>query len=202
MRIVHVVDSGRTSTPGLERHAVNLAVAQKARGSDVRIITDQSGVFTEICYRHDIPVVIVESLAVTGPLPISADREGAEQDLLDHFSTPGTDLIHCHTPSAAHKAVPAGNLLNIPCVVHSVGPAPVIVAKRLGLRFVTICVTRSSFEALKAKGVPEAELYYIASGTPAFSYEPRQGRSPSAQANLMMVGSLVIRKGVDRSEER
>lgn len=199
MRVVHVATNNiEIRMLGLEKYALNLAVAQKASGSDVMIITNRLGVLSEACHQHDIPVVVERGLN-----QFPADE--SIPALASQFSSFGANVIHCHTPSAVAQAIRAGNQLDIPCVFtfHVSGPDngkfgarnPVTTARNAGMRFTTICVAKDNFESLKKHGIPETELYYVPVGTTPAPREHAREAHESRHPNLIFVGSLDPRKG-------
>jgi glycosyltransferase involved in cell wall biosynthesis len=201
MRVVHVATNSRAvEMLGLEKYALNLAVAQKASGSDVMIITNRPGVLSEACHQHDIPVVVeraLNQLPAKESIPV----------LVSQFSSLSANVIHCHTPSAVAQAIPAGNQLGIPCVFtfHVSGKDngkfdarnPVMSARNSGMRFSTICVSKINFESMKEHGIPETELHYVPLGTKPVPRERAREVHKSRRPNLIFVGSLDSRKGPD-----
>ncbi len=202
MRIVHVTTNNlKVPMIGVEKYALNLAVAQQANGSDVMIITNRPGALSAACHKHDIPVAVEQGMNQSSP-------EKAISALVSQFSSFGANIISCQTPHAALQAIRAGNQLGIPCVftVHiaghnngkiDAGNNPVARARSAGMRFTTICVSRNSFESLREQNVPEAELYYVPPGTmPAPPAHAPQAHTPR-RPDLIFVGSLDQRKGLD-----
>lgn len=200
MRVVHVVNgsaaSSATSLVGIERHVLNLAVAQKARGYSVGAVIDCPGMLAEACHQHGIPVVVAQGLAPQGRLG-EPPTEKASQELVAQFRSLDAELIHCHTLPAASQAIPVGNRFNIPCVLTFNAPSVVIAAKKAGMRFATILVSRTRFEELKKSGMPEADIYYVPNGTNAASLAPAPEARQPHRPNLISVGSLIPRKGID-----
>jgi glycosyltransferase involved in cell wall biosynthesis len=203
MRVVHVATNGyETKMIGLEKYALNLAVAQQASGSGAMIITNRPGVLSEACHQHDIPVIVEQSL----------DRPPTENSILalvNQFRIFGANVIHCHTPNAAASAFPAGNRLGIPGVFTfhiggrdngRFGPAnPLMGARNAGMRFATICVSKINFEDMKKHGIPETEIYYVPHGTTPVPRERAREVYKSHRPDLIFVGSLDLNKGLDLS---
>jgi glycosyltransferase involved in cell wall biosynthesis len=200
MRIIHATTSAEITTLGMEKMVVNLAEAQKARGSDVMIAIDRQGVFTETCGDRGIPVTIHDGLG---------DREGAsvvvtaeEHDIqkfiecLDSFKP---DIIHCHSTRAGLVAISAGNRVNIPCTATGDGPANILEGWRRGLRFAAICLTMTNFARLKNEACEMSmdHLYYIPNGTRTVPQTRERESAASDSVNLILAGKLILRKGID-----
>jgi glycosyltransferase involved in cell wall biosynthesis len=198
MRIVHLINSSETGIVGVERHVLYLAIAQKARGSSVTIIIDHPGALAEACQQHDIPVLVAERLEPTGG-PLDRPALNAIQGLITQLEDLNAEVIHCHTLPAAAHAIPAGNRVNIPCVVTFNAVDPLLAARRAGMSFATICVSKSCFEDMKKGGLPENDIYYVPNGTRAVPLAPAPGQRGSHRPNLISVGSLITRKGVDNT---
>jgi len=155
---------------------------------------DRPGTFTDICAQHGIPVVVTDVLDPTGG-PTVFPEEYAVQSLIDQFRSFGADVIHCHTVRAASQAIPAANRVNLPCVFTADGSQPVVMARKMGLRFATICLSEASFAELSSDA-PESIVDYIPNGTKVMARPPR-ATGPARSPELIMVGSLISRKGVD-----
>jgi glycosyltransferase involved in cell wall biosynthesis len=196
MRIVHVANNSEMGALGIDGQVVDLAVAQKSRGSKVMLLIDHPGVFADACHEHGIPLIAMEGLKPDGG-SLMQPPEKVVQNLADQFTDFGADLIHCHTVPAASQAIPAGNRIDIPCVFTCDSTQPVMAAKRVGIRFATICMSKASFEELRSNGVPEADIYYVPIGTRALptSYLPEM--LPSQPPCLIFAGSLSRGNGVD-----
>jgi glycosyltransferase involved in cell wall biosynthesis len=196
MRIIHVTNSAGKSTLGVEKETSNLAMAQKARGSDVMMAIDSQGVFTATCRKNGISVMLHEGLGLPLGRSGAMARENAVRDFIKCLEGFNPDIIHCHSANAALVAIPAGNRMNIPCVFTNDSTGPVIEGRKKGLRFAIICITKASFEELKDEAAGTG-VYYIPNGTrtlpPTQARQARGGRSP----DLIFVGTLVSKKGVD-----
>jgi glycosyltransferase involved in cell wall biosynthesis len=203
MRIAHVTNSAKHATLGIERDVTNLAAAQKARGSEVVIAVDQPGVFTETCLDHGIPVMTYDCLGhpLRRPRAMTpeedAARESAVQVFIDFLESFNPDIIHCHSMRAGWTAIATGNRMDIPCAFTGDSPKASIMGTERGLRFATLCLSAASFEDLLKSDVPDTDVYYVPNGTKAASAtqapQPRSGCSP----DLIMVGSVEDRKGID-----
>lgn len=196
MRIIHAVNCSETSIRGVERNALNLALAQVNRGSSVMMMPDCLGPLAESCHRHSVPV------AVTGELKpedgsVARPAHRAVDFLVRQFEEFDAELIHCHTLPAAAHAVPAANRLNIPAVVTFPNLRALAAAKNSGLRFTMISPSKANYEELKKSGIfGPGELYHVGHGTKAVAARPssvREWHSP----NLISVGQLNFGKGVD-----
>ncbi len=186
---------------GPERHILYLAATQKKLGTSVSVILDRPGPMIDACDKQGIPVAMVEGLKIrSGILP---DAETV-QILIEQFSASSADIINCHGMRAAIQAVSASNRARIPCIftLHFGGditsPGNTFLhARRMGLKFAMICLSKARFEALRQLGMPESDLYYVANGTEAV---PPAQSLPTRQSNgsdLIFVGSLSRIKGAD-----
>jgi glycosyltransferase involved in cell wall biosynthesis len=193
MRITHLVNGSTEGIVGVERRVLYLATAQKARGSSVTVVVDHPGLLAEACDQHGVPVVVVQSL--TQDCGFLEPVENAIQDLIIQFKSTAAELIHCHTLPVAAQAIPAGNQIKVPCVLTFNGPGLLMAARDAGLRFASILVTRARFEELKKSGMPD--VYYVPNGTSAASLARPAETGPSGRPNLIFVGSMIARKGVD-----
>jgi glycosyltransferase involved in cell wall biosynthesis len=197
MRVVHVTNNAEATTPGTERMVTNLAIAQKAHGSEVMIAIDRPGVFTEACREHNVPV-----MAYSGLKPDNGPGAVPEEDAIRGFTKIlenfGADLVHCHSPSAARLGIAASNLANTPTVFTSDGVSTVIEAKRRGIPLpsAVICLSTASYEILKDK-VPELDVFYVPMGSRALPPAARLETGPAGPAALIFVGRLTQGKGVD-----
>jgi glycosyltransferase involved in cell wall biosynthesis len=198
MRIFHAVSSAKDAhiTLGTENEVVILALAQKARGSDVMIAIDRQGVFMETCQEHGIPVIVNDCLGASRRPGAMAPEENVVQDFIELLQKFSPDIIHCHTSRAALVAITAGNRMNIPCVFTCGNPQIAIEGGRV-LRFATLCLTAAGLEELQRSGIPDTDLYYIPSGTRIVAPTQAQQTGVSHSSSLILAGSLAIRKGVD-----
>lgn len=197
MKIVHVINTGGAQFLGNERHALNLAVAQKARGFSTMLVTDRPGRLADAHRQQDIPVVVAAGMDQGAQVA----RQETVRGLMTQFRDFGADLIHCHNLRAAAAAIPAANQSRIPCVftLH-IGAAEVMpyydMAKRSDMRFTTITVCRREFEYLRKTGMSEREVHYVPNGTQAMPLE-RPAARESGRPNLTLVTGLRFNKGVD-----
>jgi glycosyltransferase involved in cell wall biosynthesis len=203
MRIFHAAKSGGEGTLGTEKEVVNLAIAQKARGSDVMIAINSEGVFTEDCQELGIPITVHDRLITPSEHLIAmtpeenAAQEDAVQDLIKCLESFSADIIHCHHPETALVAISAGNRLNIPCAFTGGSPMPTIIGRRKGLQFATLCNNARDSEALLEYGIPDTEVYYVPSGTGVMPPVKAHQAEASHSSSLMVVGNLDLRKGID-----
>jgi glycosyltransferase involved in cell wall biosynthesis len=201
MRVIHVTNSaepgpGGQFISGNDRHILYLAPAQKARGMSVSVVLDRPGPMVDACYKQGIPVARVKGLKLRTGMP----DEETVQSLIEQFKSFNAELIHCHNNIAGVHAVPAANRIGIPCILtaHDVGDQVYLLARRMGLRFATICLSETRFDSLKKLGIPEADLYYVPHGTEAVP--PPRSRDASHQSgtpNLIFAGNLMHYKGPD-----
>jgi len=191
--IAHVVGSARAddTTLGVERNVVYLAAAQRLRGHQVSILINTPGAFSDVCAELGIPVVVAAELDSVGG-GLAGPDDHTMLRLTARFKELGPDLIHCHSLNAASDAIPVGNRLGIPCVFDCEFLPVVTAAQRVGMRFATICCCQKSFEDF-TKGRVE-DVYFVPTGARAVTAaHPRQ----STGTNLIFVGSLQVRKGLD-----
>jgi len=200
MRIIHVTNSAETSMLGPEKHVLYLAVAQKARGYNIMVITDRPGVFAEACQQHDIPVVMVQGLNPRDARFGYLVNETVEE-FIAQFKSFNAELIHCHTVPAASQAIVAGNRAGISCALtlHTAGSgeAQLRAASRAGLRVTVISPSQVQLEGLNKMTIPGIDLYYASNGTDANALVDPEKTQLSPHPSLMFVGSLKSRKGPD-----
>jgi glycosyltransferase involved in cell wall biosynthesis len=195
MRVVHMINS-YDQVSGVETHVLTLAAAQGKRGSSPMLISDRYGYLADACDSCGIPVAVEQGLnprdRAAWPPP-----EAAIRSLVGTLTAFGADVIHCHSVPAASQAMFAGDLLRIPCVFtdHNAGDMEQGAAEFLSMRFTIISCSKTGFDLLKQRGTPEASLRYIPNGTVPIS--PDQARPSSGQPDLILVGSMSERKGVD-----
>jgi glycosyltransferase involved in cell wall biosynthesis len=167
----------------------------------VRVILGRPGPMIDACHKQGLPVTIVEGLNIRSGI---RPDEKTVQSLINHFRAFDAEIINCHATYAALQAVPASNRIRIPCIftLHFGGDittpgSAVLEARRMGLRFAMISVSKARFEALRKLGVPESDLYYVAHGTEADSSTRLPQIRQSGRPNLIFVGSLSRQKGPD-----
>jgi FAD-dependent halogenase len=201
MRTAHVIVNNSMGILGNHRHVLCLADMQRRRGFDISIMTDGPGLFTELCRKEDIPVVMMPSLKAEDgkapPMTASAVQEAASQ-----LEASRVELIHCHSTISAQVAISSGNRLEIPCVFTLHGMTdPFVQLLNAGqladMRFTTIVVSRAGFDDLRKNGMPETDLYYVPNGTKTFPDAQDQEVPRLCSYDLMLVGSLVFNKGID-----
>jgi glycosyltransferase involved in cell wall biosynthesis len=200
MRVAHVVNSSGTNFLGHERHVLNLVTAQRADGLDAMVVTNGPGVLARACEEQSIPYFVVEGMG-QGPRFRNAGGN-VVQELAEHFTEFGTQIIHCHHLGTAIQAINAGNGSGIPCIftLHveaSLFTGHLEMAKHLGMKFSTIAVCRAEFDVLKKHGVPDGELYYVPNGTNSMSADHRRRKHELTRPGLVFAGNLIFRKGVD-----
>lgn len=196
MRVIHVTNSARKGTAGIEKAATSLAMTQKARGYDVMLAIDSEGPFTAECQNHGISVMVHEGLGQ--PLDGSTSIVSAEAAILDFIEcikSFNPDIIHCHFANSALVGIAAGNRMGIPCAFTSDGTRWVIEGLRRGLRFAAICLTAESFEELKRETI-DMGLFRIPNGTRIAQAQARKPEDDYS-ASLILAGSLVPQKGID-----
>ncbi len=203
MRILHVTCNAEVSTLGLEREVVTLAVAQKARGSDVMIAIDHPGVFTESCLEHGVPVVVRDQLQgkFMGLVAMTSEEvaalENAVQGFIECVEGFSPDIIHCHGLIPVMVGVGAGNRLDIPCAITGEGPWTTIGGWKRGLRFATLCLTMAAFDKLLRSEIPDTYVYYVPNGTRVVPPTQVKPAGTSHSPSLIVAGNLHPRKGID-----
>jgi glycosyltransferase involved in cell wall biosynthesis len=181
---------------GYERHILNLALAQRARGSAVSVIVDQPGVFSDACGEHGIGLFVVEGLQ--------------QEALLALFAGLDPQVIHCHLKLAATRAIPVGNRIRVPCVLTlhtnmlADGDTEVVglfkAAKEAGFRFAAISVSKFLFDAVDKLGILGPHHYYVPNGTQQSAERDTSGQAGAAsrpRPDFVSVGSLTANKGMD-----
>jgi glycosyltransferase involved in cell wall biosynthesis len=202
MKVIHVVNNMETNISGPERYILYLATAQKERGMSVSVILDRPGPMVDACHRQGIPVAMIDGLKIRSGM--QPDKKTVES-LIERFRAFNAEIINCHGTHAAIQAVPASNRIRTPCIftLHFGGDittpgTALLEARRMGLRFAMIAVSKTRFEALKELGIPECDLYYVPHGTEADSSSARPPQtSQSSRPNLVFVGSLSRPKAAD-----
>jgi glycosyltransferase involved in cell wall biosynthesis len=124
------------------------------------------------------------------------------QGLTNLFRAFNAELVHCHDPEAAVQAIPAGNRAQIPCIftlhlLDNMGLNRLKFASSLGMKFTIIAVCRAYFNTLKKGGIPEASIYYVPNGIASASPTSPETTATSHRPNLILVGLLTPRKGID-----
>jgi len=201
MGIAHLIiaaSSDGNDGRGGNMHVLNLAVTQKARGLNPVLISNARNERTlaEALQGEGIPVVIMQS---ADPNAHSRPNEIA-QELAAQIEKFDVQLIHCHNLTAVRVAAPVANQIGIPCVltVHISNARPIRAlyeaAKRQGLKFSMISVSRRELDSLREIGISEADLYYVPNGTRSLPVHQLPGPHYS---DLTLVGTVVISKGVD-----
>jgi glycosyltransferase involved in cell wall biosynthesis len=196
MRIAHITNNSGTNLLGIERHVINLAAAQRARGHDSIVVTDRpAGFFAEACDEYGIPMTAMPDLAL-GPL---APAEQVMRPPRAELDSVGAALIHCHSPALAAQAIPASNRANIPCVLTLHGFPTLLLrsAQQAGLKFSLIAVCRATFEELSKSRVNGIGVYYVPNGTKIAPLARRSKAPKSDPPNLIMAGTRIARKGMD-----
>ena len=205
LRIAHVIiaagneiGANRDDMQGLGRHVLNLAVAQKVRGLNPVLISNASAErpLVEALQGEGIPVVIMPSAHLQ---PNQTAKDQTAKDLAAQIEKFNVQLIHCHNLNGVRVAVPMANQIGIPCVltVHRNSRSISILyeaAKRQGLKFSMICVSRRERDSLRESGISEADLYYVPNGTRSL---PVHQLPEPHYPDLTLVGRIILIKGVD-----
>jgi glycosyltransferase involved in cell wall biosynthesis len=125
--------------------------------------------------------------------------EQTVRELTGEFKSFGADVVHCHTLPPAAQAVPAANLAGIPCVITFNTAGPLIEARKAGMRFVVICVSRVFYKRMKESAFPEKDIFYVPNGTKVAPAASRGQAGGSIRPNLVAVGSLIQRKAIENA---
>lgn len=201
MRILHIVsvDGDPANIQGDQRHVFYLARAQRARGLNAAVVTDRAGLMSNLCEQAGIPVFLVDPLREEdrhrGGLPV-------EEHLAVKLREFGAEIIHCHDRPAAMAVVAVANRIKVPCVItlHAgLGPLlpHLIAAKQSGMKFTLIAISKTDLELIPKADMNGIGLHYVPNGTCVSSGMRQQERSASCGPRLILVGSLVFRKGID-----
>jgi glycosyltransferase involved in cell wall biosynthesis len=198
MRVIHVVPSGHpTHIQGDQTHAFCLAGTQRAQGMDAAMITNREGLFYSTCEQDGIPVFAVSDLSP------SAEANPPIDILVGKIKEFNPDIIHCHNITVAKAVVAAATKLQIPCVISlhaGLGFSSIrelIAAKRSGQEFTLIAVCKKEFDGMQRSDLAGIDFHYVPYGTNVHSSTDRQQRNGSGLPNLMLVGTLDHRKGID-----
>jgi glycosyltransferase involved in cell wall biosynthesis len=199
MRIAHVAGS---KTPeniqGNERHIVDLAGAQRARGLTADVVTNCNGLFFKLCAQDGIPAFVVDDLLSSGEVAPGAG--GFAQGIVAMLKSLNPDIVHCHDLLTAGVAVAAANRIKVPCVItlHT-GIRPMIYDLIAAKRLTVILVCKSEFDAVRKSGGINIDFHYVPYGIRALSgaYRQEQELSTPCRPNLMLVANLGHRKGID-----
>lgn len=207
MRIAHIVEVDGLGG-GVEQHVLTLSVAQKARGDDPMVVSQEAGSLTGACDEHGIPVAIEARLSGGATLhdrSANGERRGVKdkastaggetRDVVDSlcklFTASDVEVIHCHSSSAAVEAITAGNKIGVPCVYTNHVMRGFRYSSRLDFSVIGVC--RSTLGQLRQQGYPEERLYHVPHGTKSI---PRAATRP-ARPSLIWVGRLEQVKGPD-----
>ncbi len=201
MRIVHVVHvgGGLANIYGDQRHAFYLARTQLARGSNPAVLTYSAGLFSDLCEREGIPVFIVDPLHEDAPP--RGDLSAAAQ-LAIKLRKFDAEVIHCHDLMAAKTVVAVANRIDCPCVItlHTglVQIVPqLIAAKQSGMKFAIIAVCKKDFDFIQENDVTGIDFHYVPNGSRVSCGVRQQEQGGSCRPNLILVGGLEFRKGID-----
>jgi glycosyltransferase involved in cell wall biosynthesis len=203
VRILHATNSAEASTLGNESRVATLALAQKARGSDVMVAIDRSGVFTEICAESGVSVRVCDQLQRPSLRLIAMTRddiaalESSVLGFIECVESYKPDIIHCHSQGAALVAIGAANRVNIPCAFTGNVPRFTTGGWNRGLRFTTLCLTETSFRELLMSEIPDAFVHYVPNGTRVVPYVRPQQAGTGHLPNLIVAAELNTRKGID-----
>ena len=201
MRTLHIVsvDGDPANIQGDQRHVFYLARAQRARGLNAAVVTDRAGLMSDLCEQAGIPVLLVDPLR-------EEDRHRGDPPVEEHLAVKlrefGAEIIHCHDRPAAMAVVAVANRIKVPCVItlHAgLGPLlpHLIAAKHSGMKFPIIAISKADFELIPKADMAGIGLHYVPNGTSVSSRMRQQERSASCGPSLILVGSLVFRKGID-----
>jgi glycosyltransferase involved in cell wall biosynthesis len=202
MRIVHVVATrAPASIQANERHVVYLAGTQRARGWNATVLTNSNGSFFNLCGQDGVPAFVVADLLTGGEVARGAG--GVAEGIAVKLKEFNPEVIHCHDLLTAKAVVTAANRIKVPCVItlHEGNVDQLIyefiAARRAGLRFTIIAVSKNGFEVMQENGMAGIDFHYVPNGTRALSRTGQQDRSSAREPNLMVVANLGYREGID-----
>lgn len=197
MRIAHVVLSHPTARiQGDQKLVLYLAEAQRARGLNSAVVADRNGLFTDSYKQAGIPVFIADDLRPDGKAAAPARTFAAKIKEFD------ADIVHYHHIQAAKVTAEAASSLKIPRIItmHTeVEPElrGLISAKRAGQEFTIVAVCKEQFDIMRRTDMAGIDFHYVPNGTRIPSSADRRERSESRRPNLISVGALQFRKGID-----
>ncbi|MBU6313373.1 MAG: glycosyltransferase, partial [Actinomycetales bacterium] len=182
MRIAHVSDCYLPRTGGIETQVRSLALAQAARGHDVRIITASPGHGDVRSGRDIVDGLSVERIAVSLPGEIPIHPRTRTRVVESLIANP-VDVIHVHAGVVSPFAwggVRAAHELTIPTVVtvHSVwGPLarPAFGASNSLVRWASWGVVLSAVSQVAADRVSQAvgvDVDVLPNGIDASAWRP------------------------------
>jgi glycosyltransferase involved in cell wall biosynthesis len=197
MRIVHIVASSPPgNVKGDETHMLHLVAIQRARGDDPVVITDRDGFVVNSCERDGIPVSVVGDFlrgSHRGSMTTTLDAKLKELD---------AEILHCHELNAFRSAVEAADNNGIPSVITlHVGSGEVLnelaTANRSGRKVAVIAVCKAQFNAIQSAEKPGIELHYVPLTSRIPPDRHQQAASGPSKPNLVLVGVLDFKKGID-----
>lgn len=207
MRIAHVSDCYLPRTGGIETQVRSLALAQAARGHDVRIITASPGHGDVRSGRDIVDGLSVERIAVSLPGEIPIHPRTRTRVVESLIANP-VDVIHVHAGVVSPFAwggVRAAHELTIPTVVtvHSVwGPLarPAFGASNSLVRWASWGVVLSAVSQVAADRVSQAvgvDVDVLPNGIDASAWRPQQPWTPQpGELRVISVLRLAPRKRV------
>lgn len=201
MKTFHIVsvDGDPGNIQGDQRHVFYLARTQRVRGVNAAVVTDRAGLLSDLCEQAGIPVFLINPLREEDR---HSDDLPVEQNLAAKLREFGAEIIHCHDRPAAMAVVAVANRIKVPCVItlHAgLGPllSHLIAAKQSGMKFTIIAISKTDFELIPKTDMTGIGIHYVPNGTSVSSGVRRRERSESCGPSLILVGSLVFRKGID-----
>lgn len=213
MRIAHVSDCYLPRTGGIETQVRSLALAQTARGDEVRVITaspGHDGVRSGADTVDGLPVERI-ALSLPGEIPIHPRTRAR---VVESLRADPVDVVHVHAgviSPFAWGGVRAAHQLGVPAVVtvHSVwGPLarPAFGAAKALVRWASWGVVLSAVSQVAADCVRQAigtaadtggEVDVLPNGIDASAWRPKQPWSPRAgELRVVSVLRLAPRKRV------
>lgn len=174
---------------------VYLAGAQQARGMSVAVVTNCDGLLSGSCEQEGIPAFVVADSLLGGEVApeVGSFAQGMAHRLKD-FSP---EIIHCHDLFTVKAVVATASRLKVPCVitVHT-GMRPMVFELAAAKKLAVIVVFKDEFEAMRKVGAANIDFHYVPNGSRASS-GAQQAPGASGRPNLMLVGNLGFRKGID-----
>jgi glycosyltransferase involved in cell wall biosynthesis len=165
------------------------------------VVTDCAGLFSNLCEQDGIPVFMVDPLREREDALRKGDLPPGEQ-LAVKLREFDAEVIHCHDVYAAKTVVAVANSIKVPCVISlhgGLGPLVphFIAAKHSGMEFTIIAVCKEDFEFMQKTDMAGIDFHYVPNATSVSSGMRQQERGGSCRPNLILVGGLVFRKGID-----
>jgi glycosyltransferase involved in cell wall biosynthesis len=164
---------------------------------DAAVVSNRNGLLYDLCGQEKIPAFVVDDLFSAGGNEDPGAGIGT-QGLVAQLKEFSPEVIHCHDLLAVKSAAAAADKIMVPCVItahtgmrQAIGD--LITARKLAV----VIVFKSEFEVVRKAGLANIDFHYVPNGTRASSGMHRQGPPAPGPPNLVLVGNLGFRKGID-----